>query len=85
MSCLTAGAQSSYYHDYKSFFGKEDRVGLFSDTAKTRYSEAIRQSITSNTLLVDCGSKDKPATGFVANFKDGPQIVTAAHLSLIHI
>ena len=64
-TCSFAWAQS-YYHDYKSFFSKEDRVGLFSDKAKARYSESIRQSIADNTLLIDCGSKGKPATGFIA-------------------
>ena len=80
---LTAGssawAQSSYFHDYKSFFGKEDRIGLFSEDAKNRYSDAIRQTITENTLLVNCGSKDKPASGFVVNTDEGQRIVTAAH------
>ena len=77
-TCSFAWAQS-YYHDYKSFFGKEDRVGLFSDKAKARYSESIRQIIADNTLLIDCGSKGKPATGFIANFKEGHRVVTAAH------
>ena len=77
-TCSFAWAQS-YYHDYKSFFGKEDRVGLFSDKAKARYSESIRQIIADNTLLIDCGSKGKPATGFVAGFKEGHRVVTAAH------
>ena len=71
--------RSSYYHDYKSFFGKEDRLALFSDEAKILYTDNIRQDIIANTLLVDCGSKDRPATGFVANFKDGQRLVTAAH------
>ena len=79
LGCSSAWAQSSYYHDYKNFFGKEDRIGLFSDAAKTLYSKDIRQKIIANTLLVDCGSKEKPATGFIANFKKGQRIVTAAH------
>ena len=79
LGCSSAWAQSSYYHDYKSFFGKEDRLALFSDKAKILYSDNIRRDIIANTLLVDCGSKEKPATGFIANFEDGQRIVTAAH------
>ena len=74
-----AWAQSSYFHDYKSFFGKEDRIGLFSEKAKSRYSEAIRQIITENTLLVDCGTKGNPASGFIVNIDKGQRIITAAH------
>lgn len=74
-----AMAQSSFYFDYKSFFGKEDRIGLFSDEAKARFSNNVLKSISANTLLMDCGSKGKPATGFLLQSKDGPQIVTAAH------
>jgi len=79
MGCSAAWAQTSYYHDYKSFFGKEDRASLFSEGTKAQYSHAIRQTIAANTLLVDCGSKGKPATGFIANFKKGQHVVTAAH------
>lgn len=75
----SAWAQSSFYHDYKSFFGKEDRVGLFSEKAKAQFSETVRKSIAVNTLLVDCGSQGRPATGFIANTEDGPRIFTAAH------
>ena len=74
-----ASAQSSYYHDYKSFFGKEDRVGLFSEQAKARFSPAVLKSIAANTLLVDCGSHGKPSTGFLLKSKDGTHIITAAH------
>lgn len=74
-----AWAQSSYFHDYKSFFGEEDRIGLFSEKAKNRFSEDIRQTIIENTLLVDCGSKDKPASGFILNTDIGQRVITAAH------
>lgn len=76
---LIANAQSSFYHDYKSFFGKEDRVGLFSEDAKARFSSDILKTIAANTLLVDCGTQGKPATGFLLKTKDGTDIVTAAH------
>ncbi len=74
-----ATAQGSFYYNYKSFFGKEDRIGLFSDEAKARFSYDVLNSIAANTLLMNCGSKGKPATGFLLQSKDGPQIVTAAH------
>lgn len=79
MACGTAWSQASYYPNYKSFFGKEDRIGLFSQDAKTKYSNVIRKTITANTLLIDCGSKGKPATGFILNSKEGQRLMTAAH------
>lgn len=74
-----ASAQSSFYHDYKSFFGKEDRIGLFSEKAKARFSPKVLEIIAANTLLVDCGSKGKPATGFLLKADGQSVIVTAAH------
>lgn len=76
---FSVSAQTSFYHDYKSFFGKEDRVGLFSEDAKARFSPKVLKTIAANTLLVDCGTKDKPATGFLGKTHDGTHIVTAAH------
>lgn len=72
-------AQNSFYHDYKSFFGKDDRIGLFSKKAKARFSPEVLEKITANTLLVNCGSQGKPATGFLLKAKDGTHILTAAH------
>ena len=76
---LVASAQSSYYHNYKSFFGKEDRVGLFSQKAKERFPSDVLDIIAANTLLVDCGSKGKPATGFLVKSHFDSEIYTAAH------
>ena len=74
-----AAAQSSFQHDYKSFFGKEDRIGLYSDAASSRFSEAVLQTIRSNTILMDCGSSGKPSTAFIAKTQNGPHIFSAAH------
>lgn len=72
-------AQSSYYHDYKSFFGKEDRIGLFSQEANRQLSQKVLNNIVANTLLVDCGTQGKPSTGFIIQSENRSKIVTAAH------
>jgi len=70
----TANAQS-YSHNYESFFGKDDRIGLYSDAAEERFAPQVLESIRKNTLLMDCGSQGKPSTAFIADNK----IVSAAH------
>lgn len=74
----TAEAQS-YSHNYERFFGKDDRIGLYSDAAVERYSPDSLKLIRENTLLIDCGSSGKPSTAFVAKTEDGSRIISAAH------
>jgi hypothetical protein len=75
----TSAASQSYSHNYESFFGKDDRVGLYSQSAKDHFSTSVLQTIQNNTLLIDCGSSGKPSTAFVAKTKNGPHIISAAH------
>jgi len=74
-----AATAQSYSHNYERFFGKDDRIGLYSKDAAKRYSTDILKTIQKNTLLMDCGSSGKPSTAFVAKTKQGPRIVSAAH------
>jgi len=68
-----------YSHNYESFFGKEDRIGLYSKAASERFSPPIIEIIRDNTLLMDCGSNGKPSTAFVVKMKGNTHIVSAAH------
>jgi len=81
MLASTSGvaAAQSYSHNYKSFFGKEDRIGLYSDAASSRFSETVLKTIRANTILMDCGSNGKPSTAFIAKTENGPRIFSAAH------
>jgi len=74
-----AATAQSYSHNYERFFGKDDRIGLYSEAAETLFSPSILKTISDNTLLIDCGSSGKPSTAFVAKTKQGPRIVSAAH------
>jgi len=69
----------SYSHDYESFFGKDDRIGLYSQAAKERYTPDVLKTIQDNTLLMDCGSSGKPSTAFIVKNKYGSRIISAAH------
>lgn len=75
---IPAGSQS-YSHNYESFFGKDDRIELYSDSAKERFTETAFKTIQNNTLLLDCGTQGKPSTAFVVKTKNGPRIFSAAH------
>ena len=72
-------ASQSYSHNYESFFGKDDRIGLYSQAATERFSPAILKTIQDNTLLMDCGASGKPSTAFIAKTKSGSRIISAAH------
>ena len=72
-------ASQSYSHNYESFFGKDDRIGLYSQAANKRFPSTILRTIRDNTLLIDCGSSGKPSTAFVAKTKNGSKIISAAH------
>lgn len=78
MSSGEAYAQS-YSHNYERFFGTDDRVGLYSEAAQTRFSGPVLKTIRDNTLLIECGSSGKPSTAFVAKSSKGSRIVSAAH------
>ncbi|WP_026940577.1 hypothetical protein [Hellea balneolensis] len=69
----------SYAHNYESFFGKEDRIGLYSQEAIERFTSTVLKTIQDNTLLIDCGTNGKPSTAFVAKTKEGSRIISAAH------
>lgn len=75
----TQAVPQSYSHKYESFFGKEDRIGIYSQAANERLPSTILRTIQDNTLLMDCGSSGKPSTAFVAKTKDGSKIISAAH------
>ena len=79
LSLSGLAAAQSYAHNYERFFGKDDRIGLYSIEAAERFSPAILKTIQDNTLLMDCGSNGKPSTAFIAKKKDGPRIISAAH------
>ena len=53
-------ASQSYSHNYESFFGKEDRIGLYSKAATERFTPAILKTLRNNTLLMDCGASVMP-------------------------
>ena len=72
-------ASQSYSHNYESFFGKEDRIGLYSQAAAERFTPAILKTLQNNTLLMDCGVSGKPSTAFVIKTKQGSRIISAAH------
>ena len=72
-------SSQSYSHNYERFFGKDDRIGLYSEAAKERFTETVLKTIRNNTLLLDCGTQGKPSTAFVAKTKNGPRIFSAAH------
>jgi len=72
-------ASQSYSHNYESFFGKDDRIGLYSNEAAKRFPSSILKVIQNNTLLMDCGTSGKPSTAFIIKTKDRAQITSAAH------
>lgn len=78
LSGLTVAAQS-YSHNYERFFGKDDRIGLYSQDAAEKFSSEILTSIQANTLLIDCGSSGEPSTAFIAKTHEGTHIISAAH------
>lgn len=79
LSLSGLAAAQSYSHNYERFFGKDDRIGLYSDEATERFSPAILKTIQDNALLMDCGSSGKPSTAFIVKTKDGTRIISAAH------
>jgi len=79
LSLSGLAAAQSYSHNYERFFGKDDRIGLYSNEASERFSLSLLKTIRDNTLLMDCGSKGKPSTAFVAKTKADTRIISAAH------
>ncbi len=82
IACLLSTDQSlaqNYSHSYEHFFGKEDRIGLYSEAARAKFSLSTLHEIQKNTLLIECGSSGKPATAFIAKTQNGPRIISAAH------
>jgi len=73
--CASTANAQSYSHNYESFFGKDDRIELYSEAANERFEPHILETIRKNTLLMDCGSQGKPSTAFIVE----NQIVSAAH------
>lgn len=69
----------SHSHDYESFFGKDDRIGLYTEEASARLSEIALKTIRANTILMDCSSSGRPSTAFIAQTKTGSHIFSAAH------
>lgn len=74
---IVAGAAhaQSYSYNYERFFGKDDRIGLYTDKAEALFTAKVLQVIRNNTLLIDCGSQGKPSTAFIAK----NVIYSAAH------
>lgn len=76
---IGSAAAQSLAHDYKSFFGTEDRIELYSEKAAKRFSKMALETIRDNTLLIDCGASGKPSTAFIVKTTIGTQVMSAGH------
>ena len=76
---VSSAIAQSYSFNYEHFFGKDDRIGLYSEEAANRFTPAILNALQDNTLLMNCGTSGKPSTAFVAQTQQGSRIISAAH------
>lgn len=75
---LPAAAQN-LTKTYTEFFGKDDRMGLYSEVAEKKLGSSVLKTIRENVLLIDCGKNGKPSTAFIAKQGENSRIYSAAH------